>query len=154
VSLDESANHKHAAMAADPEHPAWEQEADAKRSIADALEPRVEFLSRRSVESIAGWVIANAPFVRSVLSSLQAGERKQLKQQRTSEFGDIEALEEECYHLALELDVKQRMLADAKRGHRDRYDPDDRGEDEDDALLSLEAAAEKAISNTPKGIAS
>lgn len=105
--------------------------------------------------------IAHRGYIRGVFDELDADPRRigagnepQRRQQQTARLDDADFWAEHVGHLRRELVDAEAIWERVKAGHVDRYDPDTRAADEDDARVSRERADAAAATAVPKGIAS
>ena len=155
MSLDDPENWKHAEQIerGDPFTP------DALRSIFDWFASRADYLSERARYGLARAVIADRGcFVQWFAEVAPAPRRELLQRDRRHELDSQDQIIEE---LALVQQEIADLLADEARlcsalvDIGSPYAPalvdrDARGGDEDDARLSAERAAEKAVGDAPR----
>jgi hypothetical protein len=163
VSIDEPRNHVHAAMAADDQHPGWSKipEVRVAERIGSLISRYMQspYLTDDFWTAVGGKIAANRGVLRAVFDELDADPKRLrergsvLRQQQTASLEDRDYWLQEA---AIAKAAWREACANAEAcgaDHRDLYDPDSRGEDEDDARIAAEARDEKARDQAPRVVA-
>lgn len=122
--------------------------------VATHLDPA--WLTDAALCAVMSKLVAAPSFVRQVLDDLEQdpkaiGQRGEvLKQARTASFSDEDVLLEELHQAEQDVARLRGLLAAKGSVYVDRFDPDERGADEDSDRIGSERAADKAAANAPR----
>lgn len=127
-----------------------EARSSAIRSLSSLLAKGDNLHTDAFYDGLGNRLVANALLVRGYLAPVVESEKAQLKQQRTANYDDVDALEEDLHLLEQEIRAKAAMLVDARARRAREYDPDEVAQDREDRRDAEARHDERAAADAPR----
>ena len=123
---------------------------NACRSLRTLLQKGDSAHSEQFYDGLAKRLVANALLVRGYLKPCVADERVVLRQQQPARYTDEDDILERLAYLKTETDLLYGYLHAMGSVYARDFDPDSRGERDDDRRISQERADEQAAAGMPR----